>query len=283
MIDLTIIVPTRNHGDSNDHTRKINYATNLCLKSLLKTTPKEVKIIVASNGGDAKHVDVDGSIHGGTRIHRINLWNQGQCKAVNAASALVQTKWIMVTNDDMIFPDGWLERLLEPYGFASECVSPKLVEPNEGAPTFIKYNCGGADGDFNYEKFEHFVRQYKIDKNNLWQNGFNLPFIIKTDLWRKIDGYDISYDPWSSNSDSDLLYKIKLAGVSPKQSQASLVYHFSQTSGTFHPDHQEAWNKNWNYFIDKWGFERASSPEIWTGEFDIPLDKLKYRPNWAKL
>ena len=59
------------------------------------------------------------------------------------------------------------------------------------------------------------------------RTGFNLPFLIKRELWDMVGGYDINYDPWGSNGDSDLEYKIRLAGVQPYQNTNSIVYHFS--------------------------------------------------------
>ena len=91
----------------------------------------------------------------------------------------------------------------------------------------------------------------------------------------------ITYDPFSSNSDSDLEYKIRLAGVQPYQNTASIVYHFGMTSGTALPENRPYWEKNWHYFIEKWGFERASTEQgIWTADFEIPEDKLKFKPFW---
>ncbi len=109
--------------------------------------------------------------------------------------------------------------------------------------------------------------------------GFNLPFLIKKELWDLVGGYDVAYDPWGSNSDSDLEYKLKLAGVEMFQNTNCPVYHFSQTSGTFEPRNQSYWSKNWNYFKEKWGFERTDDG-IWEAIFEIPMDKLKYHPFW---
>ena len=63
------------------------------------------------------------------------------------------------------------------------------------------------------------------------------------------------------------------------QVRGCVVYHFSQTSGIFSPEHQDAWDKNWQYFIDKWGFPRTDEG-IWEANFTIPLDKLKFNPEW---
>jgi len=267
-MNLTIVIPTLNSTGDVSQDKKIHYAFAHCLASLGETVP-DIPVIVASNGDNPGYLPM--YLH--PKANRINLWEQGQCRAVNAAVASCNTEWIMVTNDDMVYPPNWTE----PIEFNNyQCFSLKLVEPNDGAPTFIKYNCGVAGGDFDNKKFLEFNNDWK---GKSWQTGFNLPFIIRRDLWDKIGGYDINYDPLSSNSDSDLEYKIKLSGVQPMQSQASLVYHFSQTSGTFNHKNHEYWQRNFAYFEQKWGFPRTDDG-IWEANFQIPYDKLKYRPKW---
>lgn len=267
-MNITIIIPTLNSTGDVARDKKIHYAFANCLASLGETVP-DIPVIVASNGNDPGYLPM--YLH--PKATRINLWEQGQCRAVNAAVASCNTEWIMVTNDDMVFPPYWSDSMeFQNY----KCISPKLVEPNDGAPTFIKHNCGGAGGDFDKDMFLNYVKNYK---GKSWNTGFNLPFIIKRDLWDLIGGYDINYDPFGSNSDSDLEYKVRLAGVQPMQSQASLVYHFSQTSGTFNPKNHEYWQRNFTYFEQKWGFPRTDDG-IWEANFQIPYDKLKYKPNW---
>lgn len=265
-MNLSIIIPTMNTTGDCSQDRKVDYSLTQCLRSLEETVP-DIPIVIASNNGDPKWITMS------KNMSRINLWEQGQCKAVNAAVQTTNTEWIMITNDDMIYSPMWLKNL----EFTYDCFSPKLVEPQDGAPTFIKHFCGGAGGDFNKDKFYEYLSTYN---GNGFKTGFNLPFIIRRELWDLVGGYDISYDPWGSNSDSDLEYKIKLAGVQPMQSQASLVYHFSQTSGTFNPTHHDAWVKNSQYFEQKWGFPRTDEG-IWEADFKIDYQKLKYRPKWA--
>lgn len=257
--DVTIIIP---HWGS---TPEQKYALNECLTSLEETAP-EIKRIVAFNGAKTLPTVLTEQIKG---TDFIVVSEQGQCKAVNAAVATTNTPWIMVTNDDMVYPPGWFEMLAEAPENMHPCRSPKLVEPRPGAPTFLVEFCGGAGGDFNKQKFLDFVYRNKWEGDTMIETGFNLPFLIKRDLWDLVGGYDINYDPFSSNSDSDLEYKIKLAGVQPVQIQTSLVYHFSQTSGTFHPDNQAYWNANWEYFIKKFGFPRTDNG-IWEANFKIP-------------
>jgi glycosyltransferase involved in cell wall biosynthesis len=276
MIDLTIIVPTYNNAKDSETRKKISYSLNECLTSLQETVP-DVPVIIASNNGDPNPLPI--SMNG--KWKRIHLWEQGQCKAVNAAAAIANTEWIMITNDDMVYPPGWWERFSELELETKSCISPTLVEPIDGAPTFIKHFCGGAGGDFDKQKFLDFVVAIE-GPASIWSPGFNFPLIIKKELWDLVGGYDINYDPWGSNGDSDLEYKVKLAGHQPMQSGNCFVYHFSQTSGTFHPKHGEYYGRNLAYFEEKWGFPRTDDG-IWEATFKIPYDKLKYKPKWAKI
>ena len=265
---VTIIIPHLGVDKQQE------YSLDQCWISLRETVP-DIKIIVATNGRQClehRHTsDVD-------------IGDQGQCKAVNAAVQTTNTEWIFVTNDDMIYAPFWWQRLTSFYTTSLYknilCVSPKLVEPRKGAPTFIVEPFGGAGGDFQKQKYLDYTDK-KEKTDVLYVSGFNLPFLIRRDLWNTIGGYDVNYDPWGSNSDSDLEYKIKLAGIQPYQSQNSLVYHFSQTSGTSYPDNQGYWNKNWDYFIEKWGFPRTDNG-IWEASFLIPTKEegRRFLPKW---
>lgn len=263
--DVTITIPHLGETDEQE------YALNMQLDSLKDWTGYSV---IAKNGNT-------------NCSHDVSLWHreQGQCMAVNAAVATTNTEWIFITNDDMIYAPGWFDKLiniernsiLESKIF---CISPMLVEPRAGAPTFIVKAFGGAGGDFNKQAWLDFAKE--PDTTPLAGNtrtGFNFPVLIKRELWDTIGGYDINYDPWGSNGDSDLEYKIKLAGVQPYQNTNCLVYHFSQTSGTFEPKNDEFRFKNYAYFKEKWGFERTDDG-IWEATFEIPNEGRLFRPEW---
>lgn len=270
--DVTIIMPHLGATQTQCNAFKET------LTSLHETVP-DIRIIVTKNGSVGCTCDRD-----------IRIIEQGQCKAVNAAVAITNTPWVFITNDDMIYAPGWWEKLTSGgggtrgIGFDDPqvfCISPKLVEPRPGAPTFDTYFCGGAGGDFDKQKWLDFAKDYH-EQAFPFRTGFNFPVLIKREVWETIQAYDINYDPFGSNGDSDLEYKIKLAGIQPYQNTNCIVYHFGQTSGTFHPDNRSYWEKNWHYFIAKWGFERASSPTIWTADFIIPTVKegRKFIPLW---
>jgi len=112
---------------------------------------------------------------------------------------------------------------------------------------------------------------------------FGFPLFFQKQAWKAIGGYDTQFDPWGSNCDSDLQYKMALAGIPFEQYLGVLFYHFSKKSGTFDKENEGDWYGNMAKFEDKWGFQRVGGWRIWNCEFIIPLDRLKYRPYWAKL
>ncbi len=257
--DVTIIVPTLSNELSDR-------ALNLCLDSL-----GDIKcdIEIAENGPDTDYP-------------------QGQCTAVNRIAKSVKTEWIFIANNDMIFPPNWFKIFTDTVdNYKLLVASPNLVEPQKGAPPFIEKFCGGigtvdTEPDFDKQCFLDFVEGHKEHENrpeNTIEDGFNFPVLIRKDVWDTVGGYDESYDPWGSNSDSDLQHKLMIAGIIPKRVKSALVYHFSQTSGTFHPDHRDKWEENKRYFTGKWGFEREASPGIWYRP-TIPYKELKYKPKW---
>lgn len=263
--DVTIIIP---HLGG---TMETEYALAKCLKSLQQTVP-DIKKITAYNNFEGW----DGPVPS----NAIFLQEQGQNKAVNAAVATTNTPWVFVTNDDMVYPLGWFERLQKGMTEEMLCISPMLIEPRPGAPTFQVFFAGGAGGDFDKKLWEgyaeeHYEREWGI------RTGFNLPLLIRRDLWDLVGGYDINYDPWGSNGDSDLLYKIRLAGIQPYQNQNSIVYHFSQTSGTFNPANDSYRFLNYAYFKEKWGFDRTDN-RIWEADFIMPTKEEGriFLPEW---
>jgi len=272
--DVTIIIP---HLGA---TKEQQFSIKNCFDSLIESGFPGENIIIAFNGiSESTSTPTFDPTEQGVSL--IGLTKQGQCTAVNAAAATVTTPWIMVSNDDMMYAPGWFERLVAPIDESILCISPILVEPRPGAPTFITEFCGGAGGDFNKEKWLYFANSYMPMYQGLCRPGFNLPFLIRKDVWDLVGGYDVNYDPWSSNSDSDLEYKLKLAGVQPYQNTNCPVYHFSQTSGTFEPKNRPSWEKNWQYFIDKWGFPRTDDG-IWEATFEVPTTNMGriFTPWW---
>ncbi len=266
-MDVTVIIPTL-YGKGDEYAQ-------LCIKSLLNTTNWPIIHVI---NGAPMHTQLRG------RVSVITMKAQGQCIAVNRAAKLAQTEYLFITNDDMYYAPGWNKNLRDSY----ICASPNLIEPTDNAGSaqpFLKFNGGLTLEAFKQKEVDMFVRDL-VDApiEAKVEFGFNFPVLIKSDLWRLIDGYDEHYDPWGSNSDTDLQTKIELAGVQPMRLRDVPVYHFSNKSGTFDGTHQEEWWRNFNYYRDKWGFTRDDEPlpDTWYARDLVNKEKNIYHPPWEQ-
>jgi glycosyltransferase involved in cell wall biosynthesis len=283
---LTVIIPTLIDVDGE--------YMKYCVQSLRDSGFGE-DIIVVANG--TKDMNPFRGVQGITKA--ITVKKQGQCFAVNQGAKMVEgdCKYILVANADMYFAPGW-DKHLNGYletaedgrkRFIYQCFSPNLVEPtnNPGsAAPFLKVDGGFTLEEFDKTKVDKFIEKNvsHVRVNNLVETGFNLPFIMDIELWRTIGGYDEFYDPWGSNSDTDLQTAVNLAGVIPMRLRDVLVYHFSNKSGTFDGSHQEAWQRNWDYYQQKWGFNRDDlNSDVWMNERMLPKnpEDIKYQPDWV--
>lgn len=245
-----------------------------CVTSL-RESGNTSDIIVVSNGTPHPYpINIPGI------TIRLHTKAQGQCIAVNTGAQVANsdTKYIMVSNDDMYYAPDWDKHL----SFEYKCFSPNLIEPtnNDGsAAPFQKLDGGLTLEEFKKYVVDAFVKEHKEEGDT---TGFNLPFFIDLELWRTIGGYDEAYDPWGSNSDTDLQTLIEIAGVQPMRKRDVLVYHFGKKSGTFNPEHQSFWQKNWDYYTAKFGFNRdmEPKPDTWMAKGVLNKEKNRFHPDW---
>lgn len=291
MSKITAIIPSL--VDVDKHYLK------LCVESL-RASGFDGDITVVANGSRDMNPLHDVEIKGISKF--IVTKTQGQCNAVNQGANMAEgdCKWLFVINSDMYFAPGWdknLKNYLDDEGrFKYRCFSPNLIEPTNNAgsaPPFLKRDWGNNLEEFKQERADNGVigalsamqsvsKQYDGTPGTP-EEGFNLPFFIDIELWRTIGGYDTKYDPWGSNSDTDLQTLINIAGVTPMRLRDVLVYHFSNKSGTFDGSHQEEWQRNFDYYTQKFGFNRDDlGSDVWYNKNMLPedTDQIKYRPDW---
>lgn len=263
MPSVSVIIPSLYEVD-HDYLK-------LCVESLQATT--DWNIIVVTNGSKA----IPELPFVCTHIHTSQ---QGQCNAVNIGAQVAQGDYLMVSNSDMYYALGWSKNI--EYGFAYNVFSPNLVEPensNGSAAPFLKLDAGFTIEEFDKDKVDSFVKAHNDNHSEL---GFNLPFFIKRDLWNFLGGYDVAYDPWGSNSDTDLQTRINLAGITPRRMRDVLVYHFSNKTPTFAPENDAFRLFNFDYFKDKFGFDRDElGSDVWMNKDMLPEDKGKVKYDQA--
>lgn len=264
-MNYSIVIPSLASAETKPYLK-------LCVESL-RESGFDGEIVVVTNGiPTAENLDIKGI------SKRIHTRDQGQCIATNIGAQSVTTEYMMVSNDDMFYAKGWDRHLRFDY----PVFSPNLIEPMDNAgsaPPFLKLYAGNDLENFNRKEVEQFVAMDSIPEPKQ-EPGFNLPLFIKKDLWDLLGGYDVVYDPYGSNSDTDLQTRINLAGVIPMRLRDVLVYHFSNKSGTFDGTHQDFYINNIDYFRSKFGFDRDElGSDVWLNKDMIPTDpeRIKYK------
>lgn len=248
----------------------------VCVKSL-RDSGFDGQIVVVTNGTptspNLKHIK-------GITKH-VHTPAQGQCGAVNIGVQMVSpdNEYVLISNSDMYYVPGWDTNLRFDY----PAFSPNLVEPannNGSAEPFLKLDAGFTLDEFDEGLVQEFVWNQVKERKGEEETGLNFPLFIEKRLWEFLGGYDTAFDPWGSNSDTDLQTRINLAGVTPMRLRDVLVYHFSNKSGTFDGTHQDFYQNNIEYFHDKFGFDRDElGSDVWYNEKMIPKDesKIKYK------
>lgn len=269
MSKYTVIIPSL----ANEATKPY---LKLTVESL-RASGFDGQIIVVTNGIPVgETLDIPGI---STRLH---TRDQGQCNAVNIGVQQATTEYVLISNDDMVYAPGWDRNLRFDY----PVFSPNLVEPKNNAGSaapFIKYNGGFTLEEFHQEAVDDMIDARVDIEKGIEEPGFNFPVFIKRDLWNFLGGYDVAYDPWGSNGDTDLQTRINLAGITPMRLRDVLVYHFSNKSGTFDGSHQDYYVNNIDYFRDKFGFDRDElGSDVWYNKDMIPTDESKIKYKQAK-
>lgn len=126
----------------------------------------------------------------------------------NMGARMGKAEWIMLANNDLLFHDGWLHKLIAADG---DVVSPH--EPNDTRQQDIIENTQG------YVCGKHF-------------SGWC--FMIKRSLWNEIGGFDADFTFWCA--DDAVIEQVKAKGIKPMIVKESIVEHLGSITLKQQPD-----------------------------------------------
>jgi GT2 family glycosyltransferase len=192
---------------------------------------------------------------------------KGIVNAMNIALKKAQGDIFVRIDDDVILPPMWLEELVKPFsdkniaGVTAPTIIPEhlfdnrdsiRISYNPGA--FLKwmfddrpfarakiYNCGSVSYGSNFrDKME-----YNYDIDHL--EGTN--WAMRTELIRKVGGFDPKFDGVAEWFDDDVVFKIKKLGYRLCYAPKAYLYHII-SKGEHYEDRFEGWGriKNWLRF-----------------------------------
>ena len=255
---ISVIIPTYKEPEYLD----------LCLKSCFEGQVNNNEIIVVVDGYYELNKPV---LDKYPKVNILDLGtNQGLSVATNWGVYNATHEWILVVNDDNVFPKNWDERL-DIFKQKGVVISANQIEPNLSMfPQFIIKDLGKSPEEFNLETYWKFEQtQYKPAE----LNGSTLPFIMNKYDYLAVGGWDIMY-PSPHVVDWDFFLKCEYVGYSMKRAYVNF-YHFAgaATRKTLEQSAESTLKEQaaHQFFANKWG-EFAKHDPITNSKL---LDKFK--------
>ncbi|MEN8192978.1 MAG: glycosyltransferase [Bacteroidota bacterium] len=236
-LKYSIIIPSWNN---------VEYL-KLCINSIRKNSRFKHQIIVhvnEGNDGTVEWLDEQADVD-----YTHSKENIGICYALNFASSIVKTNYIVYMNDDMYVCPDWdkyLDDEIKSIGHNMFFLSSTMIEPETNNSSAIECDCGSDIDVFDEEKLlEEYSRINKED----WSGATWPPNIVHKDIWNLVGGYSIEFTP-GMYSDPDFSMKLWRMGVRLfKGVGKSRVYHFAaKTTKRISKTKSDGYNK----FFDKW-------------------------------
>ena len=231
---------------------------DICLKSALENQKYENEIIVVIDGfvEESQHI-ID---EYGSRVSFMPLeQNSGMQYALNVGTYNANNEWILIVNDDNVFPKDW-DTILEKDFEDKLVITPNQIERTPSIFNFVTLNFGGVD-DFDFKKYTDEEQNHRED--GLTNDGEIFPFIIQKKYYMAVGGFDTIYDsPFIC--DWDFFLKLELIGCRFLRSRKLNFYHFgsmaTKNSSESHRFKESEMNAA-ETFVYKWGFNPFRTKE----------------------
>ena len=200
------------------------------LPSVVKHTPRQVRIIVADNGSTDDSVEWIKKSYPNVEIILLGE-NHGFAKGYNIALEQVDAECFVLLNSDIEVTEGWLEPLVATITNNQDvgAVAPKLRSYGYRD----KFEYAGAAGGYidilGYpfcrgrilSTLERDSGQYDDKREVFWASG--AAFCCRAELFRRMGGFDADF--FAHMEEIDLCWRMQLAGYKVMVEPRSVVYH----------------------------------------------------------
>jgi hypothetical protein len=219
---FSVIIPTYKEPEYLD----------LCLRSCFEGQDNNNEIIVVVDGYYELNKPI---LDKYPKVNVLDLGeNQGLSVATNWGVYNATNEWIIVVNDDNVFPKSWDSRL-KTFCQKGVVVSPNQIEPNPSMfSQFHIKDLGTSPEEFDLEAFwEYETPLYKQAE----LNGSTLPFMMNKYDYLAVGGWDVMY-PSPHVVDWDFFLKCEYVGYIMKRAYIHF-YHFAGVATRKTPEQNE--------------------------------------------
>jgi len=185
----------------------------------------------------------------------------GYQRNINLMFEMAKTDIVSYLQSDMVISKNYdldiIKNLDENTVISSTRIEPPLHPPS---PEKLTYDFGLDPTKFDFDSFQKISQQQK--QNRLTDFWF-APFTLYKKIWNEIGGHDTLFR--RSREDSDILYRLCIAGIKFKQDWNSIVYHFTCTSSR---------GKDW------WKNENKEKTQLQS--FADRIELMRFLKKWGK-
>ena len=244
---ISVIIPTYKEPEHLD----------LCLKSAFEGQVNNNEIIVVVDGFYELNKPI---LDKYPKVNVLDLGsNKGLSVATNWGVYNATNDYILVVNDDNVFPRNWDYKLTQ-FKQQGVVVSTNQIEPNPSMfSQFIIKDLGKSPEEFNLKAYWDFEdTQYKQAE----LSGSTLPFMMNKYDYLAVGGWDIMY-PSPHVVDWDFFLKCEYVGYTMKRVYVNF-YHFAGAATRKTPEQSaESTRKEQlahQFFTTKWDSRAEHNP-----------------------
>ena len=245
---ISVIIPTYKEPEYLD----------LCLKSAFEGQVNDNEIIVVVDGFLELNQPI---LDKYPDVVVLDLGtNQGLSVATNWGVYNATHDYILVVNDDNVFPRNWDEKLT-PFKQQGIVISANQIEPKPSMfPQFIIKDLGKSPEGFGLEQYWDFEdTQYKQAE----LNGSTLPFMMNKYDYLAVGGWDIMY-PSPHVVDWDFFLKCEYAGYLMKRAYVNFYHFAGAATRKTQEQNEESTRKEMlahKFFTTKWDGRAEHNPQ----------------------
>ena len=213
-MNFTILIPTYNN---------LKYLRLFCESIKINSNFNHQLIFHINDGSDGSYDYINNNKYQFTH----SKTNIGLCSSIKEASKLIKNEYVLYAHDDMYFCKNWDKFLIEEVQKQNNNLfyfSGTNISYKDG---ILNFDCGNTPENFDQIKFDNFCEK---DNSPDLQGSHWAPHLIHRDLWSKVEGFSIEFDP-GDGSDPDLCMKLWNEGVRTfKCISRFKVYHFGSVT-----------------------------------------------------
>ena len=213
-MNFTILIPTYNN---------LKYLRLFCESIKINSNFSHQLIFHINDGSDGSYDYINNNKYQFTH----SKTNIGLCSSIKEASKLIKNQYVLYAHDDMYFCKNWDKFLIDEVQKQNNNLfyfSGTNISYKDG---ILNFDCGNTPENFDQIKFDNFCEK---DNSPDLQGSHWAPHLIHRDLWTKVEGFSIEFDP-GDGSDPDLCMKLWNEGVRIfKCISGFKVYHFGSVT-----------------------------------------------------